>query len=152
MGAVIGQIDITLLAQGAPESEYLTLEEVNSVTASTNSVRQISPLPILKPDSTAVAPKVIQYLTTINEPTQIGLEFSEFMDRKTVLDNLSLTASDSNTQIEYIPVWVFKNLYLLAILSLICLQLFIVCFLFIILKRPSTLSKLIEQNLENWYL
>ncbi len=111
-GAVIGEIDVSKLSQALPEAEYLTLNEVGSSVAASNSVRDITPLPIIEPTGTAAAPKVTDVFFNDHEHSQIGVEFSEFMNKASVGDALSL--QENSNPVEFIPFWIYKNLFLMA--------------------------------------
>ncbi len=111
-GAVIGEIDVSKLSQGKTEAEYLTLHEVGSSVAASNSVRDITPLPIIEPTGTAAAPKITDVPFNAHEHSQIGLEFSEFMNKASVGNALSL--EENSNPVEFIPFWIYKNLFLLA--------------------------------------
>ncbi|WP_300426991.1 hypothetical protein [uncultured Thalassolituus sp.] len=112
VGTILGEIDIQKLSRGLTPDEYMTLTDVNSSTAASNTVRKITPLPIIEPTSTASAPKISEVYFNDTEHSHIGFEFSEFMDKASVIDSLSL--QESQIDVEYIPFWGYKKLYLLA--------------------------------------
>lgn len=109
--AVIGEINISKLSQGLDESEYLVINDVSSAVAANNTVRKITPLPVIEGLSGA-APKVTDVFFNKYDHSQIGLQFSEFMNKAKVMEALSL--SQENESVPYIPFWINKNLFLIA--------------------------------------
>ncbi|MEK9765728.1 MAG: hypothetical protein VW274_04550, partial [Thalassolituus sp.] len=116
VGTVVGEIDIQKLSQGLPESEYLSLRDVGSSIAASNSVRNIAPLPIIEPGTTAAAPKITDVFFNESVYSHVGFEFSEFMNKESVMAAMTFTDQDS-MDVTYIPFWGYKNLYLIPDLN-----------------------------------
>ena len=112
IGTVLGVVDVTLMGQGKSVDEYMELTDVQSSVAASNSVRKITPLPVIEPSTTVSAPRIIEEYHNPAENSHVGFEFSEFMNKETVLNSLSL--KNNGTDVEYIPFWGYKKLYLIA--------------------------------------
>jgi hypothetical protein len=128
IGAVVGEIDVSNLYQGLPASKDLSIDEVSSSVNAAASVRDITPLPIIETSNTAAAPKVsdtFQDQLNINYNKFVGVEFSEFMNKRSVTQAVSLNEFDDNNtpndetddnykEVPYLPFWIYKNLFLIA--------------------------------------
>ncbi|QQD22691.1 hypothetical protein GJQ54_13300 [Oceanospirillaceae bacterium ASx5O] len=112
IGTVIGVVDVTLLGQGKSVDVYMDLTDVQSSVAASNSVRKITPLPVIEPLTTLSAPRISREYHDLEENSHVGFEFSEFMDKDTVLESLEL--KNNGMDVEYIPFWGYKKLYLIA--------------------------------------
>ncbi|GLS25780.1 hypothetical protein [Marinibactrum halimedae] len=111
IGAVIGQVDLEKLVTGAPEEEYLSISDEDSSIASNAQVREITFLPSAEGTASGVAPKVDRVLSDPENLSFVNIEFSEYMNRESVINSLSLT-HEEQPELDFISFWGGRNLYL----------------------------------------
>ncbi len=111
----LGQIDMIKLRQGAAESEYLSFINVSSAVNASNSVRAMVSIKPRQPAfDPGAAPYISKYHFNNTNPYSLGINFSKYMDKASVEQNLSLLDTDNaNATVAYIPFWIQQNLFLI---------------------------------------
>ena len=106
---VFGSIDTTAVQQGLPTEQYLTLQDVGSVSGAISAVDDIEVL-VPQPSETdpGGAPVIEQFHTGEGSTHGISLDFSKFMNYTSVNSAISLSAGAS---IDLLPVWISRTLH-----------------------------------------
>ena len=111
--SVYGEVDTLAVRNGASMSEFLTLNDVASARGAAVAIQDIE---ILKPQQplvdTGSNPRATFYVAPENRYSA-SIDFNKYMNRKSVTDNLSFTASDSEAAIPFLPVWFYQTLHLI---------------------------------------
>ena len=107
-GFIYGEIDLLAAFAGEPQENYLSITDKNEAFAQTL-------LSFHTVDKTAKskleAPSIVTYHFDTHEYSQIGVEFSEPMDKASVKSAIRLTRGDE--QVEFISAWLGNSLFIL---------------------------------------
>jgi hypothetical protein len=110
---VSGEIDTVKVKDGEPASEFLTVTETASAIGAVSRIRDIEILTPKQPEvDTGSAPAVQEFHTSPENLYSVSMDFTKYMDKQTVEDNLVFEDAALNP-IESMKVWIYKSLHLI---------------------------------------
>jgi hypothetical protein len=122
---VSGVIDTLKARDDRPESEFVTLQALSTVSGKIMQIEDIEPiLPVVPIEDPGGDPKLVDnglHFTNEN-PNSISIEFSKYMDKTSVQEHVKLNSeveseADEKGEIPYIPLWTYKTVHLFPDLS-----------------------------------
>ncbi len=106
----VGNVDLDKLYQQQDASDLLTLHKLNMAEGWLGNVTEITSLPSITPPSDA--PRLLKLTQSSSDLSRIILEFSDFMEKSSVENALTLTSMGS--EVDFLPLWFNKSLHLIA--------------------------------------
>jgi hypothetical protein len=120
---VTGEIDTAGVRAGDTADEYMTITETASAIGASSAVQDIEPLvPQQAVTDTGGAPQVMEFFTSPENLYSVSMDFSKYMDRESVEDNLTFTvtaepaamsAAAVGDEVDNMKIWIYKSLHLI---------------------------------------
>jgi len=109
---VSGEIDTLKVKQGRPVGEFLTIRETASALGAASQIQDIEILIPQQPETdTGHAPAVEEFHTSAENLYSVSVDFTKYMDKTLVEDNLGFVDGASNI-IANMKIWIYKSLHL----------------------------------------
>ena len=111
---VTGKIDTTKVKADASSDEFLTIQETASALGSASAVRDIEVLSPKQPETDTGGNPVVQRIHVAPENVySVSFDFSKYMDKPSVEENVAIFDTSTNMEIDALKVWVYKTLHLI---------------------------------------
>ena len=113
---VSAEIDTNKLKRGSGENEYLSIKESASAVGDISAIKDIEIVKPIEPESpTGIYPQITKIFSNNENPSSIGFQFTNYMDKESVEDNFKLNKligeNSDEDQIKGIPVWIYTTMH-----------------------------------------